>query len=124
MVAGAGLYVFGIREAAGWIFAVGALAFVAMQVRQTYDGNNYTVRRLRKILSVSDFCFVLSALLMIENTYNFMLPVFVSMADNGYYMYLTYIHNNWVVVLLVAAIIQLYATHRISNELEKEAKKL
>ena len=41
----------------------------------------------------------------------------------GYNAYLTYIHNNWVVLLLVAAMLELYSTHRISNELDKEAKK-
>jgi hypothetical protein len=40
-----------------------------------------------------------------------------------FFTYAKYIHNNWVVVLLVAAILQLYASHRIANEMEKEAKK-
>jgi hypothetical protein len=40
-----------------------------------------------------------------------------------YVAYVKYVHNNWIVVLLVAAILQLYASHRISNELEKDAKK-
>ena len=39
-------------------------------------------------------------------------------------IYLQYVNNNWVVVLLVAAVLQLYTTYRISSELEKEAKKL
>jgi len=38
--------------------------------------------------------------------------------------YLQYVYNKWVVTLLIAAILQLYTTHRISQELEKEAKKL
>ena len=33
---------------------------------------------------------------------------------------MTYIHNNWVVLLLIAAIIEIYTTHRISNELKKD----
>jgi hypothetical protein len=37
--------------------------------------------------------------------------------------YLNYIKNNWVVLLLLAAILQLYTTYRIDHELEKEAKK-
>ena len=40
-----------------------------------------------------------------------------------YMDYLQYVRNNWVVTLLVAAILQLYSTHRISRELDKEAKK-
>lgn len=34
------------------------------------------------------------------------------------------VHNNWVLVLFVAALLELYTMHRISNELAKEAKKL
>jgi hypothetical protein len=37
--------------------------------------------------------------------------------------YLQYVYNKWVITLLIAAILQLYTTHRISHELEKEAKK-
>jgi len=40
-----------------------------------------------------------------------------------YLSYIKYVHNNWIVVLLVAAILQLYTSHRIANEMEKEAKK-
>ena len=36
--------------------------------------------------------------------------------------YIKYVHNNWVVVLLVAAVLQLYTSHRIANELEKDTK--
>ncbi len=114
MVVGSGAYLFML----GWapyVFAVGALAFVLMQLKQTYDGDNLTIRRLRRIMVVSDVMFLLAALLMFANMGNFM----------GLHLwdYLNYIHNNWVVALLVAAILQLYSTHRISHELDKEAKK-
>lgn len=124
MVAGAGLYVFGVQDVASWLFAAGAAAFVSMQLRQTYDGRNITVRRLRRIMITGDMFFLLSAVLMIENSYHFLLPLFLKYLENGYYQYVTYVHNNWVVTLLVAAMIEIYATHRISNELDKEAKKL
>ena len=35
--------------------------------------------------------------------------------------YVQYIGNNWVVTLLIAALLQLYTSHRIGRELEKEA---
>ena len=107
---------------AAWLFAAGSVAFAAMQLKQTYDGRNITVRRLRKIMSVGDALFILSAALMLENTYNTLLPLFVKYIPNGYYHYLTYIHNNWVVLLLVAAILEIYTTHRISSELKKEGQ--
>lgn len=123
MVIGVMLYVFNILIGAAWIFAAGAVAFASMQMLQSYDGDNLSVRRLRKILTVGDVCFILAALLMVENTYHLLLPLFCSLWQNGYYHYVNYIHNNWVILLLVAAILELYATHRIANELEREAKK-
>lgn len=124
MVIGTMLYIFGVQTVSPWLFAVGAVAFVAMQERQVYDGNNMVIRRLKRIMTVGNVCFLFSALLMIENSQRFLLPVFTGFFDNGYYLYLNYIYNNWVLLLLVAAIIELYTTHRIAKELEKEAKKL
>lgn len=119
MVAGAGMYVFGTGGAACWVFAAGAAAFCSMQSLQTYEGSNFTIRRLRRIMLMGNMFFVISALLMIENTYRWLFPYFVKNGIEGYNAYLQYIHNNWVVTLLVAAIIELYTTHRISRELEK-----
>ena len=89
--------------------------FAAMQMRQSYDGNNFTIRRLRRIQLTSDVLFLLAGLLMLANPSNFF--------GINLLLYIKYVHNNWIVVLLVAAILQLYASHRIANELEKEAKK-
>lgn len=101
-------------------FAAGAIAFASMQMMQTYDGNSMTVRRLRRIMDIGDVMFILSAVLMLENSFQFLLPLFLKYFENGYYHYVTYIHNNWVVLLLIAAIIEIYTTHRISNELKKD----
>ncbi len=114
MVIGSGANVF-IQPWAAYAFAVGTLAFVLMQLKQGYDGSNVTIRRLRRIVVVSDMLFLLSAALMFANKSNFL---GLSALD-----YAQYVHNNWVVVLLVAAILQLYTSHRIGKELEKEAKK-
>lgn len=114
MVVGAGGSMF-LQSWAAYIFALGALMFAAMQMRQTYDGNNFTVRRLRRILLTSDVLFLLAGLLMLANQSNFF--------GIDLLLYIKYVHNNWIVVLLVAAILQLYGSHRIANELEKEAKK-
>ena len=101
---------------APYVFAVGALAFVSMQFLQRYEGTNVVIRRLRRMMLISDFLFLLSALLMIANTGNFL--------GLDYITYIEYVYNKWVITLLIAAILQLYSTHRISHELEKEAKKL
>lgn len=123
MVVGAGMYVFGIHKLAPWVFAVGAFTFAALQMQQRYEGSNPTIRRLRRIMLTADVFFMLSAVFMVENSYNFLLPTFYRHGIDGYNAYLLYIHNNWVVLLLIAAVLELYSTHRISNELDKEAKK-
>ena len=98
---------------APYVFAVGAIAFTSMQLLQRYEGTNFVVRRLRRMMILSDFLFLLSALLMFASMGN----VFgLSQID-----YITYIYNKWVLTLLVAALLQLYATHRIDRELVKEA---
>lgn len=115
MVVGAGTSMLAWKFAP-YIFAVGALAFVSMQFLQRYEGTNVVIRRLRRMMLISDFLFLLSALLMIANTGNFL--------GLDYITYIEYVYNKWVITLLIAAILQLYSTHRISKELDKEAKKL
>ena len=115
MVIGSAANIF-MASWAPYVFAVGALAFVLMQLKQRYEGSNITIRRLRRITVVSDLFFLLAALLMFANRGNLL--------GLRWDYYLSYVHNNWVVALLVAAILQLYSTHRIARELDKEAKKL
>lgn len=114
MVVGSGAYML-LQQWACYVFSVGALLFVAMQLQQRYDGNDFTIRRLRRLMIVSDVLFLLSALLMIANQSNF-LPF-------DYLSYLRYVRNNWIVALLIAAVLQLYVSHRIANELEKAKKR-
>lgn len=115
MVVGSAANIF-LQTWAPYVFAVGAIAFVLMQLKQGYEGTNTTIRRLRRIMIISDLCFLLAAVLMFANQSNFL--------GLQWTYYVSYVHNNWVVALLVAAILQLYSTHRISRELDKEAKKL
>jgi hypothetical protein len=113
MVVGAGASVL-FCSWAPYVFAPGSLLFVAMQLRQRYEGRDFTIRRLRRIQIISDVLFLVAGLLMIANQSNF-LPL-------DQLSYIKYVHNNWVVVLLVAAVLQLYTSHRITNELEKDTK--
>jgi hypothetical protein len=113
MVIGSGASLF-MQAWAPYIFAPGALLFAAIQMRQTYEGKNITIRRLRRIMLMSDVLFLIAALLMFASQANFL--------GLDFLIYLKYVHNNWIVVLLVAAILQLYTSHRIANELEKESQ--
>ena len=112
MVIGAGTSLLAWKGAP-FVFAIGALAFTSMQFLQRYEGDNFVIHRLRKMMLLSDALFLLSALLMFASMGN----VFgLSHID-----YITYIYNKWVLTLLIAAMLQLYSTHRIDRELAKEA---
>ena len=108
MVVGSGANLF-MQGWAPYVFAMGVIAFVLMQLKQRYEGNDIVVRRLRRMVIMSDMLLLLSAVLMFANMGN----IFGFDAIT----YIKYIHNNWVIVLLVAAMLQLYTSHRISKEL-------
>ena len=103
-------------SAAPYVFALGALGFASMQMLQRYEGSNFVIRRLRRIMLLSDVLLLVSALLMFAGNGN---PLGLD-----YFTYLQYVYRKWVLTLLIAAVLQLYTTHRIGSELEKEAKKL
>ena len=98
--------------AAPYVFALGALCFAAMQMKQRYDGQNVTIRRLRRMMLISDVLFLVSALLMFASQRNIF--------GLDHITYLQYVYNKWVMFLLAGAILQMYSTHRISNELQKD----
>lgn len=100
---------------APYLFAVGALAYVAMQMQQRYEGDNFTISRLRRIMLMSDILLIAVAALMFADYGN---PFGLD-----HLTWVNYIHNNWLVVLLLAAVIQLYTVFRIDSELKQEAKK-
>lgn len=114
MVAGAGI------SMTGWggypyLFCMGAVCYAAMQLQQRYEGQNFTIRRLRRMMILSDVLLLVAGLLMIATKENSL--------GLSHITYLQYVYNKWVVVLLIAALMQLYVTHRIDYELAKEAKK-
>lgn len=118
MVIGAGCFVFMfVQQIACWIFLVGALLFAAMQVNQAYEGQNLTIKRLKKIMTFADIFFVLAGLLMVDSA-NMWLKYYFSDITT----YLNLVYNKWVLMLLAAAILEMYSMHRIASELKKENK--
>ena len=114
MVAGAGCFAFmWLQEVMCWLFLLGATLFAIMQMMQTYEGKELTIKRLADIL------FVLAGILMVDHVHQFLLPLFNDAKGGGYITYLTYVYNKWVVVLLIAAILEVYTTHRLASELNK-----
>ena len=104
-----------VKNVAPWLFAIGAIAFVSMQLQQRYEGDNFTIQRLRRIMMMSDILLLLTGALMFADEGN---PLGLD-----HLTWLNYIHNNWLVLLLLAAVLQLYTVFRIDAELGKEAKK-
>lgn len=79
------------------IYTIGAVLFAYVQVMTGYDGKNLVIRRLRRQQ-------ILGAVLL----------VFA-----GVLMFVTR-HNEWVLCLSAAAVLQLYTAFRIPSELKKE----
>ena len=102
---GAGLLLVGAMlqitrwELAPVLYTIVAVLFAYVQVMSRYEGKNLIVRRLRRQQ-------ILAAVLL----------VFA-----GVLMFVTR-HNEWVLCLTIAAILELYTAFRIPSELEKENK--
>ena len=119
MVAGAGCYVVGwLQAVVCWVFLAGALMFSTMQSMQTYEGQNTTIARLKKIMNVADIFFILSGMLMVDSAFHFLSTLFTT-----WEAYIEYVYNKWVLLLLVAAMLEMYTMHRIASELKKEETK-
>ena len=79
------------------IYTLGAVMFAYVQVMSRYEGKNLIVRRLSKQQILGAVMLVFAGVLM-----------FVTK------------HNEWVLCLTVAAVLELYTAFRIPSELEKE----
>lgn len=119
MVIGAVLFaMFLFQRISCWIMLVGAILFAAMQYEQKYLGSDIVVRRLRRIMMVSAVCLVAAGLFMVEDAYHFLKPIVTSNLNNNQ-LYLKVFHHNWVVLLLIGAILEIYSTQRLNSELKQ-----
>lgn len=75
----------------------------------TYYSYLTITHRLKRMQYVADIFFVLSGISMVDTVYAFLRRWF-----ENYETYITYFYNKWVVFLLIAALLELYTTHRIS----------
>ena len=86
-------------EFAPYLYTLGAILFAYVQVMDGYDGKNLIIRRLRRQQILGAALLVFAGVLM-----------FVTR------------HNEWILCLTVAAVLELYTAFRIPSELEKEKK--
>lgn len=118
MVTGIGCYVFMLAPSVTcWIALTGSILFSTLHMMQTYEGSQLAIKRLKRILNIADLLFVIAGILIVDSTYNFLRPAFENQES-----YITYVYNKWVLLLLIAAILEVYATHRIDYLLKKQGK--
>ena len=118
MVIGAGCFAFmWQQQAVCWLYLVGATLFCLMQSMQTYEGTDFVVRRLKRIQAVANIFFMLAGILMVDTAYMFFRPLFDSSIA-----YVDSLYNKWVVLLLIAALLEIYTMHRIDHEMKKDKR--
>lgn len=118
MVTGIGCYVFMLAPSITcWIALTGSILFSTLHMMQAYEGSQLAIKRLKRILNIADLLFVIAGILSVDSTYNFLRPAFENQES-----YITYVYNKWVLLLLIAAILEVYATHRIDYLLKKQGK--
>lgn len=86
------------------IYALGAVCYASMQMLMSYEGKSIIIRRLRRQQILSDILLLVTAILLIMNTWRIG-PI------KG---------DLWKLTLTVAAIIQLYTAFRIPQELKHD----
>lgn len=102
---------------APWAFLAGTVVYVLVQRLQAEKSASLTVNRLLSIRFLSGICFIVSGLFMVEQYNGFLKPVVVS-DINSYMLYMQIVHNNWVVLLLIGSLLQLYTSYRLSAEIK------
>ena len=118
MVTGIGCYVFMLAPSVTcWIALTGSILFSTLHMMQAYEGSQLAIKRLKRILNIADLLFFVAGILIVDSTYNFLRPAFENQES-----YITYVYNKWVLLLLIAAILEVYATHRIDYLLKKQGK--
>lgn len=88
------------------VYSAGAILFASMQLLARYEGTSIVLRRLRRQQVLGSLLLVLSGAAMFANIHG--IP------------YLR--HNEWLAILAIAAMLELYTAFRIPQELKKEKK--
>lgn len=89
---------------APYVYTVGTLLFASMQVCQSYEGRQTTVRRLRRQQILGASLLVFSGVMMVASLFH------VRYCSR----------NEWIVCLFMAAVFEIYTAFRIPAELSKE----
>ena len=116
MVVGVGSFVLLFYQSVScWVFLAGAILFATVQLMQTFEGDNITIKRLKRIQDLSEILFIIAGIILVDTVYGFFRDFF-----SNYENYVTYLYNKWVIVLFLATLLELYTVHRIDYELSKK----
>lgn len=121
MVIGVACYVLAlVPTVMCWVYLVGAVLFATMQVSQIYEGKDLTVKRLKRLQNLSDLLFLVAGVLLADTAFANAGHSFFSPMFSNREAYITYLYNKWVILLLVAALLEVYTAHRIDHELSQK----
>lgn len=87
-----------------YVLTSGVLMYATMQLQQRYEGSNLVIRRLRRQQILSSFLLLISACLLLAESFA-LLPLVV---------------GSWKAILAIAAFLQLYTAFRLPVELSRE----
>ena len=91
-------------------YLAGAMAFGCMQMRQNYSGTSLTIKRLRHIQVTADLLFIATGFFMLlPHMGIYHIPV----------LNITTWRNEWLVLLIIATVLETYSLFRLSYELNK-----
>lgn len=96
-----------LGETAFYIYTAGSFSFGAMQLYAGYDGTNWVIRRLRRQQIFGALCLMLVSVAMAMNLFHF-----------GFAQ-----RNEWIVLLTIGCVFEVYTAFRIPSELDKEQKR-
>ncbi len=84
---------------APYVYLVGAIAFATLQLSSRYKGDNFIIKRLQVQQGLGAALLIVTGVLMISLK-----------------------RNEWIVCMSIAAVLQLYTSFRIPQELKKETR--
>lgn len=102
-------------ETTSWVFLLGTVLFSVIQSMQAYEGKSPVIHRLKRIQNVANILFVFAGISMVDTVYTFT----EKWLGNPQLFYSIF-YGKWIVVMLVASILELYTTFRISHEMKGE----
>ena len=102
-------------ETTSWVFLLGTVLFSVIQSMQTYEGKSTDIHRLKRIQNVANILFIFAGISMVDTVYTFT----EKWLGNPQLFYSIF-YGKWIVVMLVASILELYTTFRISHEMKGE----